>query len=548
MASGTLRAVLAGFCVFVAIAAVLAFRGGSAVATICTDPPTNLQQPSITGTPAVNAQLTGSIGSWDSGCAVTYAVTWYRAGTPRRGPITLPSGVTTDYYTVQQSDQGYSLVFQVVATNANGNTTAQSPPFPIPGPPPPPPPPAAVTLTRTGDGVSIYQNHQGKYYISDTCSTTGRTTDPGKTIGPGYIYRVDLDGLEVVAPYESDGPPGEPTGDGIIPSSGLGVFLADIWEGDPNNSGYYDNSRPPVWHPGNGRYYSVQGNVCYGDQQNVFFTQDAGVYSSSRDNADPRTEANDYLWASYTVTLQDQYGRLFAIAYWYRFYPDWVDLWVKVTACPEGACAHHPAGPAPFLKMPKIQFTVSGPNMDYYAESCYDVNGGWLWDATQLNNPNGGTSGNHCGFPNRGRIDIWDSVFPHPRFRITARSQALAAFGWNQPTYPWRTEPAETHYGLDKWAIVSGSRQHLNFDMSLDNDKGCGGGALSPPNSASEAQRRWEMGGDNPNPVRHYYPFKTIFAMFKGWEDGNGPPNCRSLYNRMLAGEAYANYFRIQNG
>src|SRR6476646_8314081 len=58
MATGTLRAVLAGFGVFVAIAAVLAFGGGSAVATTCTDPPTNLQQPWISGSPFDDATLT----------------------------------------------------------------------------------------------------------------------------------------------------------------------------------------------------------------------------------------------------------------------------------------------------------------------------------------------------------------------------------------------------------------------------------------------------------------------------------------------------------
>ena len=68
--------------------------------------------------------------------------------------------------------------------------------------------------------------------------------------------------------------------------------------------------------------------------------------------------------------------------------------------------------------------------------------------------------------------------------------------------------------------------------------------------SPDDGMRRWEMGGDYPGApgVPHYYPFKTIFAMFKGWEDGNGPPDCRSLYNGVFHNESYANFFRIQNG
>ena len=65
--------------------------------------------------------------------------------------------------------------------------------------------------------------------------------------------------------------------------------------------------------------------------------------------------------------------------------------------------------------------------------------------------------------------------------------------------------------------------------------------------------RRWEMGGDNPSAtwapnLLHYYPYKTIYAMFKGWEDGNGPPDCRSLYNNMVNNEGYANFFVLKNG
>jgi hypothetical protein len=531
--------------VLMAAAGLFAFGLASdpAVATTCTDPPANLSPPAISGSPTVGATLTGSIGSWDDGgCPpVTYTVSWFRGGTSVRGPITLPSGVTTDNYVVQSADQGYSLVFQVVASNSHGNATASSPPFAIPGPPPPPPPPAAITLTRTGDGVSIYQNLQGRYYISDACHTNGTSTDSG-TIGPAYIYRVDLDGQELVAPIAS-----APR----YPSTGLGVFLADLYEGNPNDTPYLENDGV-TWHPGQGAFESVQGNVCQGDMNNGPFTHGSGVSSSSVDAIGNETQAPEggYLWVHYTVNLADPFGRQFAVLYWYRFYANEVDVWTKVIACPDGTCHHDGRGSAPFIKMPKFQHTVSAPAMDYQYESCYDVNGNWLRDAGQVDYPNGPTARNHCPDDTRGRLDIFFSRFGHQPFRLTGRSQTLANFGPDQPTYAWETSPP---YGLDKWASVGQNRTHLAYSKDLNQDNNCGGSPGTPVHSWNDNMRRWEMGGDNPDATwlpggEHFWPYKTIFALFKGWEDGNGPNNCRSLFNNMISGESYANFFRIRNG
>ena len=93
---------------------------------------------------------------------------------------------------------------------------------------------ATITLKRVGD-VSIYQNNQGKYYISDGCHTAGNSMDPSTTIGPGYIYRVDLNGKEVLSPL--------PSGK-TIPPTGLGVYIADMYEGDraTRKTAYFDRS------------------------------------------------------------------------------------------------------------------------------------------------------------------------------------------------------------------------------------------------------------------------------------------------------------------
>ena len=120
---------------------------------------------------------------------------------------------------------------------------------------------ATITLTRVGD-VSIYQNNQGKYYISDACHTTGNSMDPNTTIGPGYIYRVDLNGKEVVAPL--------PSGK-TIPPTGLGIFVADMYEGDPNNTGngYVKPQRQsPTSQSFVASEHSAQGTIkCYQHQR-----------------------------------------------------------------------------------------------------------------------------------------------------------------------------------------------------------------------------------------------------------------------------------------
>src|SRR4029079_6915571 len=309
----------------------------------------------------------------------------------------------------------------------------------------------AITLTRTADGVSIYQNQQGKYYISDTCHTNGTSTDSGKTIGPGYIYRVDLNGREVVAPLASAGPV-------LNPLSGIGVFAVDMYQGDPNNTPYTDNNGG--FHAGAGAFDALQGNVCLGDSNNISYTSGSGVSSSVTTNkgTEVSAPAGSYLWVWYVVTLNDPFGQQFSVEYRYRFYANEVDLLTKVKPCPDGTCRHDPRGPYPYLKMPKFHFTVTGPGSDYLNETCYDGSGGVIQDATQLDYPNGSTVNKHCNGNSRDRIDIRKSPSRLPPFRIRGRSQRLAAFGQDQPSYPW--ESSGTTYGLDNWGKVGQSRNH----------------------------------------------------------------------------------------
>jgi hypothetical protein len=336
----------------------------------------------------------------------------------------------------------------------------------------------------------------------------------------------------------------------LNPPTGLGVFIADMYQGDPNNTPYTDKGA--VYHAGAGAFESVQGNVCQGDTNNLAFTSGSGVSSGWVDQIGTATSAPDgsYLWVHFMVDLADPYGNQFQVLYEYRFYASEVDLWTKVQPCPDGACHADARGPAPFLKMPKFEYSVSGPAMDYQTETCYDSAGNVIQTAGQTDYPNGSTVHNHCDTNPRSRIDVYNSSSGLPPFRVTATSQPVASFGPSYGTYPWEST-GTSGYGIDKWAAVGQSRQHLVYSSTLNSDNNCG--VSGPAYSYMDSMRKWEMGGDNPaatwgQNLQHYYPYKTMYAMFKGWEDGNGPPNCRSLYNAIVPNEAYANFFRLTNG
>jgi len=337
----------------------------------------------------------------------------------------------------------------------------------------------------------------------------------------------------------------------LNPLSGIGVFAVDMYQGDPNNTPYTDNNGG--FHAGAGAFEALQGNVCLGDSNNISYTSGSGVSSSVTTNkgTEVSAPAGSYLWVWYVVTLNDPFGQQFSVEYRYRFYANEVDLLTKVKPCPDGTCRHDPRGPYPYLKMPKFQFTVTGPGSDYLNETCYDGGGGVIQDATQLDYPNGSTVNNHCNGNSRDRIDIRNSPSGLPPFRISGRSQPVAAFGQDQPSYPW--ESSGTTYGLDNWGKVGQSRNHIAYSSTLNTDNSCGVTPPTVPTSWLDVMRRWEMSGDNPSAtwapnLRHYYPYKSLTAMFKGWEDGNGPPDCRSLYNSMVNNEAYANVFVLKNG
>ncbi len=109
------------------VVGLLGFIAGAALLlTGCPggNPPSNTSPPTISGTPGVFLTLTIGNGTWD-GDPTSYAYSWQRCNSSG-GNCTTISGVTTKTYVVSGSDVGSTFRGVVLATNANGSTSANS--------------------------------------------------------------------------------------------------------------------------------------------------------------------------------------------------------------------------------------------------------------------------------------------------------------------------------------------------------------------------------------------------------------------------------------
>jgi hypothetical protein len=117
--------------------------------------PSSTGLPTITGTAAAGQTLTGSDGSWASKYLVDFSYSWLRCDTAGSNCTTF--GATGNTYVVGAADMGFTLRFQVTATNPAGTTvvtSAQTALVPVGAPPPPPPssspPPPPPAKTKPG--------------------------------------------------------------------------------------------------------------------------------------------------------------------------------------------------------------------------------------------------------------------------------------------------------------------------------------------------------------------------------------------------------------
>jgi hypothetical protein len=88
--------------------------------------PSNTQSPRIFGAARVGQVLTGDRGTWTNSPS-SYSYTWLRCGGGGGNCDTI-SGANGLQYTLGAADDGHTLRFRVVATNADGSTAANSAP------------------------------------------------------------------------------------------------------------------------------------------------------------------------------------------------------------------------------------------------------------------------------------------------------------------------------------------------------------------------------------------------------------------------------------
>jgi hypothetical protein len=406
-----------------------------------------------------------------------------------------------------------------------GDFAGSAPPPPPPPPPEPPPPPPGGSVRRTTNGnVTIYTNNQGSWYIARRCISRIGGEPSTASVGPGYIFRVNLPGggREIVTPSPPD-----------HPHTGLGVFQADVWRTE------------------NG-FGAITGNLCIGETNPVPGSEGRGVSSTGDTEVargtDTYTESG-YLWSHYNVRLGDGRGTLFELQYRYRVYPNLVQVWVNVIQCPTGSCG---TGIRPYIKMPRFAALASGPNVDYTRVACYNSGNGLVWEANQLSNPRGGTAGNHCNPPARDYVRIFQGSASR-NLRIIGRSYP-SSFSVGGSGSQWEAAAGVTPpQGLDRWAYMPQIDGRPRLSSSAVACPGYPGYTITDSWDASA--RNWELVGDDgthqvyPDGNKGYrWPTKGVFL--KGWEDGSNHDGCHTLFNRMgpsgTPTENFATYMGIR--
>jgi hypothetical protein len=116
--------------VVVAVAAsVIVLPAGEGVAAPAV-PPTNTNEPSISGRAEQGVRLTASTGTWTGTTPISYAYQWVRCGVdggqPDGGNCAIISGANNRRYRLTNTDVGSRIRVRVTATNADGSRTAAS--------------------------------------------------------------------------------------------------------------------------------------------------------------------------------------------------------------------------------------------------------------------------------------------------------------------------------------------------------------------------------------------------------------------------------------
>ncbi len=101
--------------------------------------PTNLREPSISGTAAVGSRLQANRGEWAGDQPITFSFIWLRCSTKGDNCSEI-QGANDTSYEVRDSDTGRTIRVRVIARNDRGSTSAISNPTGVVGTNQPPPP------------------------------------------------------------------------------------------------------------------------------------------------------------------------------------------------------------------------------------------------------------------------------------------------------------------------------------------------------------------------------------------------------------------------
>ena len=335
-----------------------------------------------------------------------------------------------------------------------------------------------VTILRNDAGRIGIRNGQADWWIAKRCVDAG----------PGYVYRVERNGLVIVD--DEDEPLLDDANGGDNPygsSGGLGSFAYQHARGIPP----FEFGRR-----GGTNTWWVTSRACGGEHpQNGLFGVSARCCRSS---APRRDEDGDLHW-SIDVDLRTPWqDPILRVRYEYEFSAQVVGLRTTVRSF----CAEQTCGDAPyehFAKEPKFAVQVVPAAADTIKVS--DPSG------TELVHWTG-------GHPRRGTGQVADDsrdsvTFTASGLNVVARGAAGRWEGSGSGLDGWAVEAA----GYVPAPTMADGPAPLHYASGRDTRWDCNGG--SPE---LQTLRQWELVGGAPG-----YP---LAAFFHGWEGGVGHNDC----------------------
>jgi PKD repeat protein len=240
----------------------------AATGTVQAGPPSEIQPPELSGTPAVGETLDADPGSW-GGSEVQYSYQWERCNESGEECADI-NGASEPVYTLSEADRDGTLRVRVGASNDLASLSALSPPSPVIG--------ATATLQNSApafiagaprDGQTLSANPGSWLGISsigyayqwqrcdkygNACANIKEATEATYTLTAGdvgYALRVRIQATEAIATLSQTTPPTQPVAASETPTaqappviSGTGLegyaltASTGVWSGEPSGYSY----------------------------------------------------------------------------------------------------------------------------------------------------------------------------------------------------------------------------------------------------------------------------------------------------------------------